>query len=89
MVPYSAVRNAFATPYRGDTAALRIAIDQVINDPHLSANAIPFVQSSGTGKSRLMVELGKDFFVLILNLRDDDPEGSFCKSHWKPVWWRS
>ena len=61
------------------TAALRMAIDRVINNKKLYSNGIPFVQSSGTGKSRLMVELGKDFFVIIITLSDDDPPGSFCK----------
>jgi hypothetical protein len=28
-----------------------------------------------------MVELGQACFVLVLNLREDDPMGSFCKCH--------
>jgi len=68
-------------PYKGNTATLRMAIDQVINDRDLYTNGIPFVQSSGTGKSRLKVELGKEYFVLIVNLGDEVPEGSFCKFH--------
>jgi len=85
-VAHSAVIGAFKNTYKGSTVALRKAIDQVVNDPKLYANAIPFVQSSGTGKSRLMVELGRECFVLVLNLREDDPIGAFCKCHWKPVW---
>jgi hypothetical protein len=32
-----------------------------------------------------MVELGQECFVLMLNLREDDPIGTFCKCHLKPV----
>jgi len=85
-VAHVAVVAAFTNTYRGSTVALRKAIDQVINDGNLYANVIPFVQSSGTGKSRLMVELGRTCFVLVLNLREDDPKGSFCKCHWKHGW---
>ena len=46
---------------------------------------IPFVQSSGTGKFRLVGELAKKFFVLVLNLRENDNPGDFCKYCWKPV----
>ncbi len=74
-----AVRDAFETPYIGDSGTVQKAVEQVVGDTNLYANAIPFVQSSGTGKSRLMVELAQDFFVLMLNLREDDPRGSFCK----------
>ena len=82
---HTAVISAFKSPYLGNTAALEKAIDQVINDRNLYANAIPFVQSSGTGKSRLMGELAKNFFVLVLNLRENDNPGDFCKYCWKPV----
>ena len=89
-VLHTAVVNAFKSPYIGNTAALEKAIDQVINDKSLHANAIPFVQSSGTGKSRLMKELGMKVFVLVLNLREDDRIGEFCKYCWKqPVLKRS
>ena len=81
----AAVISAFKSPYLGNTAAIERAIDQVIDDSNLYANAIPFVQSSGTGKSRLMSELGKKIFVLVLNLREDDCIGDFCKYHWKLV----
>jgi hypothetical protein len=74
-----AILNAFAGNYLGSSATLQKAIEQVIGDPNLYANAIPFVQSSGTGKSRLMVELGRHFFVLMVNLREDDSAGGFCK----------
>jgi hypothetical protein len=69
-VLHTAVIRAFEGPYLGNTGttALEKAIDQVINDSHLSANAILFVQSSGTGKSRLIKELAKRIFVLGLNL---------------------
>ena len=82
---HTAVISSFKSPYLGNTAALEKAIDQVINDRNLYANAIPFVQSSGTGKSRLMGELAKIFFVLVLNLRENDNPRDFCKYCWKPV----
>lgn len=78
----TATRDAFTLQYRGDNIvleALKGAIDNVIKDNEIWANALPFVQSSGTGKSRLIVELGNDFYVLFLNLREDDPHGAYCE----------
>ena len=49
---------------------------------YANANPIPFVQSSGTGKSRLMVQLGQECFVLVLNLREDDPKEPFVGAIW-------
>ncbi|KAF9011504.1 hypothetical protein BDZ89DRAFT_1077772 [Hymenopellis radicata] len=71
------ILDAFAGTYIGDSTTVQKAIEQVIGDTNLYANAIPFVQSSGTGKSRLMVELGQHFFVLMLNLREEDSPGNY------------
>jgi hypothetical protein len=86
-VLHTAVIRAFEGPYLGNTGttALEKAIDQVIDDPSLYANAIPFVQSSGTGKSKLIKELAKKNLVLVLNLRENDRVGDYCKYPTKPV----
>jgi hypothetical protein len=42
------------------------------NDPDLYARVLAIVQSSGMGKSRMIDELSKDYFVIPLNLRDGE-----------------
>jgi len=42
------------------------------NDPNLYARILSIVQSSGMGKSRLIDEFSKAYFVIPLNLRHDE-----------------
>lgn len=46
------------------------------NDPDIYARLLPIVQSSGMGKSRMIDELSKKYFLVPFNLRDV-PEGKF------------
>lgn len=42
------------------------------------AKFLPIVQSSGTGKSRMVDELGKFVYLIPLNLRPSGDKGWFC-----------
>ncbi|KAB5590064.1 hypothetical protein CTheo_6486 [Ceratobasidium theobromae] len=69
--PEKATADAWATPYRGETVTLLKTAIQDMNVRRNNwgyANFVPIVQSSGTGKSRVVDELAKQIFTIPLNL---------------------
>ncbi|KAL4251325.1 hypothetical protein ABKN59_005644 [Abortiporus biennis] len=76
-VQVEAVKKAWIADYTTDYhEALFRVIDQTDKERHYS-NHVPIVNSSGTGKSRLVHELARIAFTFPFNLRRDDDYGSF------------
>src|SRR5260221_3318978 len=74
-----ATETSWSLPFAGETViALRKYIDK-FSDPSNSnaiyAHYFSFVNSSGTGKSRAVDELGKELLVIPLNLGSKDFSG--------------
>ncbi len=66
------VWKAWNTEYQGNNAQL--LFDNICNMKDVSnpySNQVSVTQSSGTGKSRMVHELGKLVFTIPFNLRDD------------------
>jgi hypothetical protein len=59
-------------PYRGNIAQVLYEYMESHNNPDLYARLLAIVQSSGMGKSRMIDELSKSYFVIPLNLRDGE-----------------
>ena len=69
-IVFSATENAWTTHYRGEAPeALWIRIKKAMNQPGRYARYLAIVQSSGTGKSRMIEELSKKHLVIPVNLR--------------------
>ncbi|KAI5114860.1 hypothetical protein M0805_008639, partial [Coniferiporia weirii] len=76
-----AVREAWTMPYMGDTHLLLRKTINTMNLTHSGksyANCLSIVQSSGTGKSRTVHELGKLVFTIPLNLRSETEGNGFA-----------
>ncbi|KAM6499175.1 hypothetical protein JOM56_004683 [Amanita muscaria] len=66
-----AIENAWTTQYRGEApAALWTRIKKAMKQEKRYARYLAIVQSSGTGKSRMIEELSKKHLVIPVNLRD-------------------
>ena len=77
----SSVRNAFeSSDFIGDANFLCDAVRDVfsVNNEQRYSNSFSIVQSSGTGKSRLVDEMAKKLFTFPLCVRDDDPPKQLC-----------
>jgi hypothetical protein len=61
--------QSWSIPYRGNIAQVLYEYMQSHNNPDLYARILAIVQSSGMGKSRMIDELSKSYFVIPLNLR--------------------
>ncbi len=70
LIVFLAIENAWTTQYRGDApAALWTRIENAMKQEDLYAKYLVIVQSSGTGKSRMIEELSKTHLVIPVNLR--------------------
>jgi hypothetical protein len=73
--------EAFQHPYEGDSPDLLLSIlDDYRRDnkPDETYNySISMVQSSGTGKSRLVELIAQKRFTLLFNLREDVEQGEY------------
>ena len=77
-----AIENAWITEYRGEApAALWTRIKKAMQQADLYAKYLAIVQSSGTGKSRMIEELSKKHLVIPVNLRDSLESGLYFFSH--------
>ncbi len=70
LTQFLATIKSWSHPYQGDTADLfyRYMVD--LDHSTLYARLLPLVQSSGMGKSRLIDEFSKKYFVIPFNLRE-------------------
>ena len=67
-----AIENAWITEYRGEApAALWTRIKKAMQQADLYAKYLAIVQSSGTGKSRMIEELSKKHLVIPVKVRED------------------
>ncbi|OCH86957.1 hypothetical protein OBBRIDRAFT_890135 [Obba rivulosa] len=72
----TAMINAWKTQFRGKAYEVLLAyILLCCRDPDLFALLLPIIQSTGSGKSRMVYEYSLDHFVIPINL--DSGEGSF------------
>jgi hypothetical protein len=62
--------RSWSAPYKGNIAKVAYEYMQSHKNPDLYVHILEIVQSSGMGKSRMIDELSKDYFVIPLNLRD-------------------
>ena len=70
LIVFLATENAWTTQYRGEAPeALWIRIKKAMNQPGRYARYLAIVQSSGTGKSRMIEELSKKHLVIPVNLQ--------------------
>jgi hypothetical protein len=77
----SSVRKAFeSSDFIGDANFLCDAVRDVFapNNKRRYSNSFSIVQSSGTGKSRLVDEMAKTLFTFPFCVRDDDPPTQLC-----------
>ena len=65
----SVVRNAWKEPFRGDYHKVLLQKIDAMYEPQPYKNMCAIVQSSGTGKSRMVDELAKLVFTLPINIR--------------------
>ncbi|KIL64218.1 hypothetical protein M378DRAFT_628828 [Amanita muscaria Koide BX008] len=73
-----AIENAWTTQYRGEApAALWTRIKKVMKQGNQYARYLAIVQSSGTGKSRMIEELSKKHLVIPVNLLDSYHETGY------------
>ena len=76
----SSVHKAFESHFIGDANFLCKAIRDVFS-PHNEnrySSSFSIIQSSGTGKSRLVDEMAKELFTFPICVRADDPPGQLC-----------
>ncbi|KAJ8517995.1 hypothetical protein ONZ45_g4877 [Pleurotus djamor] len=73
-----AVRKAFFAPFQ-DTGSLGLLKGHLrcIMDSRMSP-ILPLIQSSGTGKSRLVNQLAQEWHTFPACVREPNPAGSFC-----------
>ena len=78
LIVFLAIENAWITEYRGEApAALWTRIKKAMQQADLYAKYLAIVQSSGTGKSRMIEELSKKHLVIPVNLRDSSESGLY------------
>ncbi|KIL61974.1 hypothetical protein M378DRAFT_166310 [Amanita muscaria Koide BX008] len=75
-----AMAKQYSVPYKGQVATLFAEFVQIHalkarHDIKLYANVIPVIQSSGTGKSRMLTETGKTLFTLPFCAREEGAIG--------------
>ncbi|KAM6502936.1 hypothetical protein JOM56_002913 [Amanita muscaria] len=75
-----AMAKQYSVPYKGQVATLFAEFVQIHalkarHDIKLYANVIPVIQSSGTGKSRMLTETGKKLFTLPFCAREEGATG--------------
>ncbi|RDB20920.1 hypothetical protein Hypma_012066 [Hypsizygus marmoreus] len=79
-----ATRQAWKAEYCGDSAALFVEALHTMNndvDRKVYDNFFPVIQSSGTGKSRMVDEAAKRIFTLPFSLRsEDDSSGTILQT---------
>ena len=76
LILFLATENAWITQYRGKApAALWAQIKMAMTQTNRYARYLAIVQSSGTGKSRMIEELSKEHLVIPVNLRDSHETG--------------
>ncbi|KAI5117184.1 hypothetical protein M0805_008163 [Coniferiporia weirii] len=76
-----AVKEAWTLPYIGNTHLLLRKTINTMNRTRIArtyANCLSIFQSSGTGKSRTVHELGKLIFTIPLNLRPETEHNGFA-----------
>jgi hypothetical protein len=70
LIVFLATESAWTTQYRGEApTALWTRIKKIMKQVNGYARYLAIVQSSGTGKSRMIEELGKTHLVIPVNLR--------------------
>ena len=78
LIVFLATESAWTTQYRGEApAALWTRIKETMNKADRYARYLAIVQSSGTGKSRMIEELSKTHLVIPVNLRGSSETGLF------------
>ena len=65
----SVLRNAWKEPFRGEYHKVLLKKINAMYEPQPYKNTCAIVQSSGTGKSRMVDELAKLVFTLPINIR--------------------
>lgn len=83
----SATVKSWAIPYHGDAhQVLRVAIkkmEEERNIEHAYANMVSIIQSSGTGKSRMVDQLATVEFVFPFNLRlEEEVDCEYLQALW-------
>jgi len=76
----SSVEHAFESKFVGDAGFLCEAVKDVFreNNAKRYCNSFSILQSSGTGKSRLVDEMAKSILTFPICVRADDLPGHFC-----------
>jgi hypothetical protein len=76
----SSVEDAFESNFVGDANFLCEVVKDVFreNNAKRYSNSFAVVQSSGTGKSRLLDEMAKTIFAFPICVRADDLPGHLC-----------
>jgi hypothetical protein len=76
LIVFLATENAWTTQYRGEApVALWARIKKTMKQADRYASYLEIVQSSGTGKSRMIEELSKTRLVIPVNLRGSSNAG--------------
>ncbi len=76
LIAFLAIENAWTTQYLGDAPeVLWTRIKKAMKQANLYAKYLAIVQSSGTGKSRMIEELSKKHLVIPVNLRGPNETG--------------
>jgi|ERR1700761_1281946 hypothetical protein len=78
---YVAIQQSWTATFVGVLPLLGLQdhIAEQLSDPQAYGNYCTIVQSSGMGKSRLLDELSKSFFLIPINLRSADSRGTcYC-----------
>ena len=76
LIVFLATESAWTTQYRGEApTVLWTQIKAAMKQPNRYARYLEIVQSSGTGKSRMIEELSKTHLVIPINLRGPDESG--------------
>jgi hypothetical protein len=73
----NSVHKAFESNFIDDASFLCKAIRDVfsLHNECRYSSSFSIIQSSGTGKSRLVDEMAKELFTFPICVRDDDPAG--------------
>ncbi|KAJ8457773.1 hypothetical protein ONZ45_g18184 [Pleurotus djamor] len=76
----AAVRAAFDTPIQDDSSVklLLSHIASLMKSPQYYSRTLAIIQSSGTGKSRLISGAAQQLVTLSLCVRGPDPDGNYC-----------
>jgi hypothetical protein len=72
-----ALERSWDGPFHGKgTEALMCVVRAICSDRDMYHNALAILQSSGTGKSRLVHEISKSYFMFPMCLRDNSGAGA-------------